>query len=100
MEQSNYIRPAKGGCLLLVDVSPGASESSIVGVNQWRGTLQVRVAAQAQEGEANEELVRFIASKLRTPSSSISIVKGSHSSRKTLLIGLDQKKVREMLGVH
>lgn len=99
MERKDFLEPAPGGCRIWIDASPGASESRVEGVNEWRKALQVRVGAQAREGEANAELVRFLAEKLGVPRKGISIVQGERSSMKVVLVPLASEEVRRRLGV-
>ena len=97
MKAQDYVKPAKGGCVLSVDVSPGADRTEIMGINPWRGSIQIRVAAQPKEGEANDALVRFLSSRLRIPPTSITIVRGVKSSHKTILVPLEAEKVMQLL---
>lgn len=83
--------------MLSVDVSPGADRTEIMGVNTWRGAIQIRVAAQPKEGEANDALVRFLSSKLGIPTKSLTIVRGAKSSRKIVHVGLEAGRTRELL---
>ena len=70
------------GDLLRVKVLPNAGRNQIVGL---RGEeLAVRVRAQAQKGEANRELLRFLAKTLGLPRGSIEIVAGQSSGHKVL----------------
>lgn len=73
--------------------------SEITGINPWRKALQVRVGAQPKEGEANEELIRFLAERLRVPKRSIVIVRGERSSTKLVEVSLEVDEVRRRLGV-
>ena len=98
MASQEYVKPAKEGCLLSVDASPEADRTEIVGINPWRGTIQIRIAAEPSEGAANEELVRFLASKLGIPTTSITIKRGAKSTRKTIHIMLNASTVKELLG--
>ncbi len=67
-------------------------------MNEWRGALQVRIAAQPKNGAANEELVAFLANELSIPRSSIRLLKGGRTSHKTVYVPLDIDKVRSLLG--
>lgn len=96
--KKDYLRPCEGGCTLTVDVSPGASRTEVAGVNEWRGALQVRVAAEAREGAANEELVRFLAELLGVPRRTIDIQRGATSSLKVISLPLDVHTARGRLG--
>jgi len=68
--------------LLRVKVLPHAGRNQIAGV---RGEeLAVRVQAPAQKGEANKELIRFLAKTLDVPRGSIQIAAGQTSGHKLL----------------
>jgi len=86
-------------CILEVDVVPGAPKTELGKVNEWRGALQIKVAAQPREGEANDELVRFLAETLGLPRDSIMLVKGGTSRHKTIRIRAPKERVERLLGV-
>lgn len=93
------IRDSEGGSVVTVEVSPNASTTEITGVNAWRKALQVRVAAQAREGAANEELKRFLSEKLGVPRSGIRILRGHASTNKSLFVPITADEARKRLGV-
>jgi uncharacterized protein (TIGR00251 family) len=97
MTSKGFARAHESGCALTVDASPGASMSEVVGVNRWRGALRIKIAAAAREGEANEELVRFLAEKLSVPRKSIRILSGERSSVKTVLVPLTAERATAIL---
>lgn len=88
MTSKGFARAHESGCALKIDASPGASKSEIAGVNRWRGALRVKIAAAAIEGEANEELVRFLAERLSVPRKDVRILSGRRSSVKTVFVPL------------
>ncbi len=63
-------------------VQPNAPRSEVVGV--LGDQLKVRVAAPADDGKANRELVRFVAQELGVARSSVRIVRGHHHRSKTV----------------
>jgi hypothetical protein len=65
-------------------VQPCASRTEIAG---WHGAeLKIRLAASPRDNAANEELIAFIAQRLRIPKRNIRLVRGRASRRKTLEI--------------
>jgi len=98
-KHKDFVQPHNEGCTITIDASPGAKATAISGVNSWRGSLQVKVAAQAQEGAANDELVRFLSDKLGVDRASITMLKGERSRHKTLWLPLKPDKVRSLLAV-
>lgn len=85
-----------GGCdgevLLAVWVTPGAQRSQIVGIAD--GRLRIKIHGQAHEGQANTELVRFLAERSGLARSQIEIIGGQSGRRKivrlrgTTIVGL------------
>lgn len=63
---------------LTIRVQPGATRSGVVGPHG--DALKVRVAAPANDGKANAELVRFLADHLGVPERDVQITRG-HTSR-------------------
>lgn len=69
-------------CLLQLRVSPGASRSRISG---WHAqALKCSVTAVAENGKANQAVIKLLAKALGLPSSGLRIVRG-HSHRDKLL---------------
>jgi uncharacterized protein (TIGR00251 family) len=83
---------------LSLKVVPGASGSGIAG---WLGDrLKVRVQAPAESGRANTAVRELLATALGLPASSVVIVAGGASPRKTVEISaLSAAEVRERLAV-
>jgi len=92
---------AKTGLVLLdVVVTSSAARTEIRGTDPWRHGIQIRVAAKATEGAANAELLRFLAQRLELPPSSIRLVAGHRSHRKTVGIrGRSRESIEEQLGL-
>ena len=63
-------------------MQPRASRTEVVGLHG--DAIKLRVAAPPVEGEANEEVVRFLAKTLGVPASAVSVVNGAASRRKTI----------------
>jgi uncharacterized protein (TIGR00251 family) len=62
--------------------------------------LKVRLAAPPVDGEANEELVRFLAKTLGVRRAAVSLTAGLSSRRKTVEIrGLELSTAAERLGL-
>lgn len=72
------------GVLLAIEVQPGAQNSRIGGVNEWRGRLSVAVQAQAQKGQANAAVLDLLSSALQVARINCSIVNGHTSKSKTV----------------
>jgi uncharacterized protein (TIGR00251 family) len=71
----------KGGVVRFeVHAKPRAKRSALVGVKN--GTLEVSLAAPPAEGQANEELIRFLAEQLGLPKRAVRLVRGQSSRSK------------------
>lgn len=68
-----------------VKVIPRAKRSEVIGAMS-DGTLKVKVAAVPEDGKANEELIRTLATHFHVPSNSIKILSGHTSTRKRVAI--------------
>ncbi len=66
-----------------VRVQPSAPRSELLGWNA-AGELRIKVAAPPREGEANGELVRFLAKRFSLPRREIVVESGEKSRTKTL----------------
>ncbi|ADG13144.1 protein of unknown function DUF167 [Methanocaldococcus infernus ME] len=87
------LRECKEGTLLDIIVTPNAKKTEIVGRDEWRNRLEVKVKAPPVEGKANKEIIKFF-SKLF---GDVEIVAGEKSSKKTILIRKPLKEVEEIL---
>lgn len=68
--------------ILKVKAFPKSGRNQIVGVRN--GELIIRVRAPASKGQANKELVRYLAEALSIPKSEIGIVSGETSRHKLI----------------
>jgi uncharacterized protein (TIGR00251 family) len=90
--------PDKKQIELTVRETPNSSKNQIVDVVE--GALKIKLKAPPVDGEANEELIRFISKWLKVAKSDIILQKGSTSKNKKLLLPLDesvQNKLEELL---
>ncbi len=74
---------------LNVQVLPNAKKTEVVGLID--GALKIRLKAQPIEGQANEELIRFIATQMKLPKKQINVVRGLTSRQKTIEIKTQQE---------
>lgn len=77
-----------------VKVTPKAKRSEIIG---WKDdTLAIRLAAIPDKGQANAELIRFLAKRLGVGRSGIQLIRGQTSRIKQLEInGLTLEEIHE-----
>ena len=72
------------GVRLRVHLQPRASHNRVVGT--YGETLKIALTAPPVEGAANAALLRFLASQLHIPVSSVSLLSGEKSREKQVLI--------------
>ena len=78
-----WLRETAAGLSIAILVTPRASRTEVAGTAEER--LRIRVAAPPVGGEANQELVRFLARRLGLPRASVTVTAGTASRRKTVL---------------
>jgi len=82
-----------GSVIISVRVQPRAPRTNIVG--ELGGALKIRLAAPPVDGEANEELIRFLAQIFNLPRKEIEIISGEKSRNKQLRInGISVEQIR------
>lgn len=81
--------PQTTGIIIPVKVTPKAGKNTILG---WEnGELKIRIAAAPDKGEANEELVTFLAKELRISKTRIILISGKTSRHKRVRLEDIQK---------
>ena len=81
---------------IAVWANPGASRSEVTGVAD--GYVRVRLAAPAQEGKANAELARLLASLLGVRRRDVTLAAGATGRRKVVRVrGIDPAAAHEKL---
>ena len=86
------------GVELTLRIQPRASRTEIVGPHD--GALKIRLAAPPVDGEANAELVRFLAKTLGVPKGAVTIESGGTGRRKRVRVtGVDVTTAAARLGV-
>lgn len=76
----SWLEATKDGVLIRVQAQPKASRTEIVGPHGDR--LKIRIAAPPVDGEANDELLRFLKKKLGIPAAQIELLRGQSSKMK------------------
>lgn len=72
----------QNGVVLKLQVQPKASRTEVVGLHGEPPRLKIRIAAPPVDGEANDELLRFLKKKLRVTSAQLQILRGESSKSK------------------
>ena len=83
-DEPAWAHAVEGGWRLDLRVQPGARRSEVVG--PLGSALKVRVAAPANDGKANAELVRFVGEWLGVARGAVAIVRGETSRDKAVLV--------------
>jgi len=87
-----WARPSPDGWLLQIRAQPGAGRTRVVGV--LGDELKVQVAAPANEGKANAELLRFLARSIGVPRAAVVLRSGERNRSKRVLVPGDADVVR------
>jgi uncharacterized protein (TIGR00251 family) len=96
-DRSFRLHDGKKGAALAVRVTPRASKNQIVGALS-DGTIKIRITAAANEGQANDELVKFLSDVLGVPKSRIEIVAGETGRDKLIsVLDLDAETVHKKI---
>ena len=73
----------KGNLVILsIYVAPRSSKTEVAGV--YNNSLKIKIKSPPVDNAANQELIRFLAEKLRIPERDIEIIKG-HSQKKKIV---------------
>src|SRR5512142_1173968 len=95
-----HLHDGKVGAAIAVRVTPRASRNKIVEILA-DGTIKIHVAAPPVDGEANEELVRFLADVLNIPKSRLEIVAGQSGRDKLIsVVDMDADTVHKRIMAH
>ncbi len=92
----DFSESASGGVVFRVRVQPGASKDEIAGVIE--GALKVRLRAAATENRANESLIAFLATLLKTPRPAVRLLAGERSRMKRVeAVGVTRNQILDLL---
>ena len=81
---SAWRRDADGAIVLSLHVQPGAGRSEFAGLHG--AALKLRLAAPPIEGQANAELIRFLADAFGVPQRNVLLLRGDTSRAKTVRV--------------
>ena len=82
VDPPRWARRVVGGWDLTLRVQPAARRSEVVG--EHGDALKVRLAAPANDGKANAELLRFVGASFRVRDRSLRIRRGLHGRSKVI----------------
>lgn len=82
--KSNWLKEIDNNLIVSVYVVPRSSRTEIVGI--YENSLKIKLKSPPVDNEANKELVRFLAQKLKISKSNINITSGHLNKRKVLTL--------------
>ncbi len=92
------MQSSSAGVKLKIRVKAPSRETRLT--SEPDGTLVMHVAAPPVKGKANREITKWLAHKLRTPSSMLQIVSGFHSDTKVIfIVGMTETEIAAKLGI-
>ena len=94
------LHDGKKGAALAVRITPRASRNEIVEI-QSDGTVRIHITAPANEGKANDELIKFLSEILGAPKTHIDIVAGANGRDKLIsVLDMDANEVHSRIVGH
>jgi uncharacterized protein (TIGR00251 family) len=90
-----WYKENKNGLTLNIYVVPRSSKSEIVGI--YNDCLKIKLKSPPVDNAANEELIKFLAEKLKISRSNIEIIKGHRQKKK--VISLTGGKLNPMINL-
>ena len=92
------VNPLRGTVSFRVRVQPRASRDEITGVME--GAIKVRLTAAAVEYGANDALIEFLSSVLKTSKSAVRIRSGEQSRMKRVeVFGVTRQEIERLLQI-
>lgn len=84
---SDVVTPSSSGEVsIAIELQPSSSSSEILGINEWRQRLQVKVTSPALKGAANQALIDLMADFFGLSNSSVKLDSGAKDRRKRILL--------------
>jgi uncharacterized protein (TIGR00251 family) len=101
MSKRNYrLHDGKKGAAMAVRVTPRASENEIVEI-QADGTVKVHLKSATVDGQANQDLIEFLAEILGVPKSRVDIVAGASGPDKLVsVLDMDAEEMHRRIVGH
>ncbi len=90
MSQEALMKECVKGCaegvIIEVNVTPNSSLNMILGVDQWRKRLRIKVTAKPERGAANQEILEMFRDIFGVSNADVAITSGHTTSLKTLIV--------------
>jgi len=82
--QADYYSWREGDLLFNVFLQPGASKNLLVGLHD--NAIKISLTSPPIDGEANKQLIQFLAKLFRVKKANVSIVSGEHNRKKRVCV--------------
>ena len=77
---------SSGEVSIAIELQPSSSSTGILGINEWRQRLQVKVTSPAMKGAANQDLIDLMSDFFGLSNSSVKLDSGAKDRRKRILL--------------
>ena len=77
------ITETKDGILVNIEVSPKSKKFEVIGYNDWREKIEIKIKSVPQKGKANKEIVNEFSD---LTGSQVEIISGLKSQHKTIKV--------------
>ena len=92
----SWLQADEEGVTLTLYIQPGAKKTAVVGLHGE--ALKIRLHAPQVEGQANAQLIAFLALHLAVPKRAVTLLSGEASRAKRVrVMGVDAGRVRAQL---
>ncbi len=83
--------------IVKVLVTPNAKKDEIIGLDKWRGSLNIKIREKPLHGSANKALIKFITDIFSLKSGDVEIIRGVKSREKTLRLRIKKSQAITIL---
>ncbi len=91
---TDAIKESKEGALLYLIVAPRSSQTVFpYKFNQWRKSIEIKVASAAKDNKANTEMIETLARFFQLSSNDVIIVNGEKSKEKIVCLRKVSKEI-------
>ena len=92
----SWLQADEEGVTLMLYIQPGAKKTEVVGLHAE--ALKIRLHAPPVEGQANAQLIAFLALHLAVPKRAVTLLSGETSRAKRVrVMGVEAGRVRAQL---
>ncbi len=93
-----WFKETPNGIVLFIRAQPKTSRTEIFGLHGDPPRLKIRLAAPPIDGQANEELLKFLKKTLNVRLSDLQLIQGETSPNKSVLCSnVDVEKIKSLI---